>query len=335
LGAVTVASAREPSPSAAFVNFYCASKSAFAAAGLEEPMRPLLKDVEGLGRQGDSAIAIDLNGDAKNEFLVPFDCSAVGNCLCAVIDSSKRVIGQLNGKVFAIEPLRDRWSTIFAYHHMSAGSGAVTVYEFKSNRYEEVESGDEIEGKPVARFLRCEKNPKCCPSSLRLSRVLEGAYRQIGVTKLYDGGYHKIAFPGGDVPMERGVCTDVIVRAYRHAGVDLQVLVNEDMKRDFASYPQLWGLSAPDPNIDHRRVPNLAAYFARNGARLDVTSSAVDYRPGDIVTWRLTSGVPHIGLVSDRSKDGRPLMIHNIGAGAQVEDMLFAYEITGHYRYDP
>jgi len=124
-------------------------------------MRPLLKDVEGLGRQGDSAIAIDLNGDAKNEFLVPFDCSAVGNCLCAVIDSSKRVIGQLNGKVFAIEPLRDRWSTIFAYHHMSAGSGAVTVYEFKSNRYEEVESGDEIEGKPVARFLRCEKNPKC------------------------------------------------------------------------------------------------------------------------------------------------------------------------------
>jgi len=125
------------------------------------------------------------------------------------------------------------------------------------------------------------------------------------------------------------------VRAYRHAGVDLQVLVNEDMKRDFASYPQLWGLSAPDPNIDHRRVPNLAAYFARNGARLDVTSSAVDYRPGDIVTWRLTSGVPHIGLVSDRSKDGRPLMIHNIGAGAQVEDMLFASEITGHYRYDP
>jgi uncharacterized protein YijF (DUF1287 family) len=173
------------------------------------------------------------------------------------------------------------------------------------------------------------------PRASILPRVIEGAYAQVGVTKTYDGGYRKIAFPGGDVPMERGVCTDVIVRAYRHAGVDLQVLVNEDMKRDFGSYPQLWGMSGPDPNIDHRRVPNLATYFTRHGKRLAVTTDADDYLPGDIVTWRLWSGVPHIGLVSDRQSRGRPLMIHNIGAGAQVEDMLFSYKITGHYRYEP
>jgi hypothetical protein len=173
------------------------------------------------------------------------------------------------------------------------------------------------------------------PHASLVPRVLEGAYAQVGVTKLYDGGYRKIGYPGGDVPIERGVCTDVIVRAYRHAGVDLQVLVNEDMKRDFSSYPQLWGMSAPDPNIDRRRVPNLATYFARHGKRVDVTSDAADYLPGDIVTWRLWTSVPHIGMVSDRRSKGRPLMIHNIGAGAQVEDMLFSYKITGHYRYDP
>ena len=298
-------------------------------------MRPLLRGVEGPGRQGDSAIAIDLNGDAKSEFLVPYDCSGVGNCACAVIDSSRRVVGQLDGKVFAIESARKGWSTIFGYHHMSAGSGGISIYEFSAGGYKEVESTDEIAGKPVERFFRCEGGVKCCPPSSRMADVLEGAYQQVGATKTYDGAYHKISFPGGDVPMERGVCTDVIVRAYRHAGVDLQVLVNEDMKRDFGSYPQLWGLPGPDPNIDHRRVPNLATYFARHGQRLEVTSNAADYLPGDTVTWRLSSGVPHIGLVSDRRSGGRPLMIHNIGAGAQIEDVLFAYEITGHYRYDP
>jgi uncharacterized protein YijF (DUF1287 family) len=171
--------------------------------------------------------------------------------------------------------------------------------------------------------------------SPRLVRVLANALEQVGKTTIYDGSYKRIAFPGGDIPIERGVCTDVIIRAYRHVGIDLQLLVNQDMLRDFGAYPKLWGLSKPDPNIDHRRVPNLAAFFKRHGETLSVSNRASDYKAGDIVTWRLASGVPHIGLVSGRTKDGRPLMIHNIGAGAQVEDVLFAYVITGHYRYDP
>jgi uncharacterized protein YijF (DUF1287 family) len=152
-------------------------------------------------------------------------------------------------------------------------------------------------------------------------------------SRFYDSSYRPIAFPGGDVPLYRGVCSDVVVRAYRHIGIDLQLLLNEDMRRDFGAYPHLWGLSHPDPNIDHRRVPNLQVFFARQGASLPITSSANDYRPGDIVTWRLPSGHPHIGLVSDRAMEGRLLVIHNIGWGVQLEDMLFAYPITGHYRY--
>jgi uncharacterized protein YijF (DUF1287 family) len=169
----------------------------------------------------------------------------------------------------------------------------------------------------------------------RIERILEGAYQQVGTTRIYDSSYRRLTFPGGDVPLERGVCTDVLVRAYRHVGLDLQLLVNQDMSRSFHSYPQLWGLSRPDPNIDHRRVPNLAVFFRRHGTTLPVSTRAGDYLAGDIVTWRLASGVPHIGLVSDRSQGGRPLVIHNIGAGAQVEDVLFAYVITGHYRYNP
>lgn len=173
------------------------------------------------------------------------------------------------------------------------------------------------------------------PQRSRLPLILEGAYAQVGKTTIYDGTYRQISFPGGDVPIERGVCSDVVVRAYRHAGVDLQLLVHEDMTKSFASYPKLWGMSKPDSNIDHRRVPNLATFFARRGTRLPITSHAADYHAGDIVTWRLPSGVPHIGLVSDRSHEGTPLVVHNIGAGAQVEDVLFSFVITGHYRYDP
>ena len=169
----------------------------------------------------------------------------------------------------------------------------------------------------------------------RTTRILEGAHRQVGVTTIYDGRYAVIPYPGGDVSLERGVCCDVIVRAYRHAGLDLQVLVHEDMRRSFASYPRKWGLTKPDPNIDHRRVPNLATFFARHGRELPVTSRAADYRPADIVTWRLPSGASHIGLVSDRVADGRPLVVHNVGAGTRLEDVLFAYVVTGHYRYDP
>lgn len=169
----------------------------------------------------------------------------------------------------------------------------------------------------------------------RVAQVLAGAYRQVGTTLYYDGAYRAIRFPGGDVPMERGVCTDVIVRAYRHAGVDLQLLVHRDMSRAFGSYPRLWGLSRPDPNIDHRRVPNLGTFFKRHGQSVPVTSRPEDYSTGDIVTWRLASGVPHIGLVSDSLQSGRRLVIHNIGAGVQVENVLFAYDITGHYRFAP
>jgi uncharacterized protein YijF (DUF1287 family) len=173
------------------------------------------------------------------------------------------------------------------------------------------------------------------PASSRIARVLEGAYQQVGITTIYDSGYRRIAFPGGDVPIERGVCSDVLVRAYRHAGLDLQLLVNRDMSANFQTYPRLWGLSKPDSNIDHRRVPNLAAFFRRHGQSLPVSARVSDYHAGDIVMWRLASGVPHIGLVADRLQNGRPLVIHNIGAGAQVEDVLVSFVITGHYRYDP
>ena len=166
------------------------------------------------------------------------------------------------------------------------------------------------------------------------SRLVEAARAQVGVTIVYDSSYRSLGYPMGDIPAERGVCTDVIVRAYRRLGIDLQVLVHEDMTAAFAAYPQLWGLSRPDRNIDHRRVPNLAAFFSRRGETLPVGPRAQDYASGDIVTWRLASGVPHIGIVSDRTSDtGVPLIIHNIGRGAVEEDVLFAYRITGRYRY--
>jgi uncharacterized protein YijF (DUF1287 family) len=171
------------------------------------------------------------------------------------------------------------------------------------------------------------------PAPLR--KILQSAYDQVGVTLLYDPSYQTIRFPGGDVPIDRGVCTDVIVRAYRGVGIDLQLLVNQDMRESFKSYPRLWGLSRPDPNIDHRRVQNLAVFFTRHGQALPISAVAHDYLPGDIVSWRLPGGQPHIGLVSDQDRDGRPLIIHNIGEGAKLEDILFAYQITGHYRFLP
>jgi uncharacterized protein len=179
--------------------------------------------------------------------------------------------------------------------------------------------------------------PPCVAEELApdLRRILDSAYAQVGVTLRYDPTYTAIAFPGGDVPMERGVCTDVVIRAYRSVGVDLQLLVNQDMRKNFSAYPHNWGLSRPDPNIDHRRVPNLAVFFGRHGQTLPISKEAQDYRPGDLVTWRLPGGLPHIGLVSGRMAGGAPLIVHNIGAGAQVEDVLFTFPITGHYRYLP
>ncbi len=169
----------------------------------------------------------------------------------------------------------------------------------------------------------------------KIAMFVAAANSQVGVTRGYDPSYRQLAYPGGDVPLETGVCADVIVRAFRRVGLDLQVLVHDDMKANFRAYPNNWGLRRPDANIDHRRVPNLATFFKRKGKSLAVTQRGADYAPGDIVTWRLSSGVPHIGIVSSTrvSRSDRYLVVHNIGGGAQSEDVLFAFTLTGHYRW--
>jgi uncharacterized protein len=165
--------------------------------------------------------------------------------------------------------------------------------------------------------------------------VLDAARAQIGRTIFYDGSYRRMKYPGGDVPLDRGVCTDVLIRAFRAAGVDLQVLVHEDMSKAFGAYPQAWGLLRPDANIDHRRVPNLKVFFERRGKSLPISALPEAYVAGDIVAWRLPPGGPHIRLGSPPtvSNGSRRLVIHNIGRGVQEEDSLFLYPITGHYRY--
>lgn len=169
--------------------------------------------------------------------------------------------------------------------------------------------------------------------------LVDAARRQVGVTTVYDGSYRVLAYPGGDVSPERGVCTDVVIRALRESrSLDLQQRVHEDMRADFAAYPsrQRWGLTRPDRNIDHRRVPNLQVYFRRAGHARIVSRDPAAYLPGDLVTWDLGGGVPHIGIVSDRREPGgNPLVIHNIGAGTREEDILFRYTIIGHYRLPP
>jgi len=150
----------------------------------------------------------------------------------------------------------------------------------------------------------------------------------------YDGSYFKIKYPNGDVPANLGVCTDVVIRSYRKLGADLQQLVHQDMAANFAKYPKAWGLKSTDTNIDHRRVPNLQVFFTRKGQSLPVTNNATDYKPGDIVTWMLPSNHPHIGVVvNKKGAGGRFKMVHNIGYGQNLDDCLFEYKITGHYRY--
>lgn len=152
---------------------------------------------------------------------------------------------------------------------------------------------------------------------------------------VYDPGYFSISYPNGDVPKGKGVCTDVVIRAYRKLGIDLQKEVHEDMKKNFSKYPQKWGLKKTDPNIDHRRVPNLQVFFTRFGKSLEVTDKASDYKTGDLVTWMINDKMPHIGIVTNRkSADGkRNLIVHNVGAGQVLEDCLFQYKITGHYQF--
>lgn len=166
-------------------------------------------------------------------------------------------------------------------------------------------------------------------------RLTAAAVAQAAQRVTYDPSYRRIPFPGGDVPANVGVCSDVVIRAYRAVGVDLQVRVHDDMARAFAAYPSLWGLQRPDPNIDHRRVPNLETYLRRKGAARPVSSDPGAWAPGDLVVWRLGGNRPHIGVVTERrSRDGaRPLVVHNAGWGPRLEDALFAFPITGHYRY--
>ena len=164
--------------------------------------------------------------------------------------------------------------------------------------------------------------------------LVAAARAQIGQTVRYDPAYTVLDYPGGDVAADRGVCTDVIVRALRQQGLDLQQRIHEDMRAQFSAYPALWGLSRPDRNIDHRRVPNLMRWFERQGWQRPASSQPADYAAGDIVAWKLSgSGLLHVGIVSDRQRaDGTPLILHNIARGTQEEDLLFRHPIIGHYR---
>jgi uncharacterized protein len=166
--------------------------------------------------------------------------------------------------------------------------------------------------------------------------IVTAARAQVGVTLRYDPSYRKLKYPNGDVPLERGVCTDVVVRALRTArALDLQKLVHEDLAANWDAYPhqRRWNLDEPDSNIDHRRVPNLMSWFRRAGYALKPSRDAAAYLPGDIVAWDLGRGILHIGIVSSlATADGIPLVVHNIGAGAREEDILFRYTIIGQYR---
>jgi uncharacterized protein len=172
------------------------------------------------------------------------------------------------------------------------------------------------------------------PDATPLDRVLA---HSIETTKTfsYDPSYVKLDYPNGDVPIDRGVCADVIVRAFRQGGIDLQKELHDDMAKNFAMYPQKWGAKRTDKNIDHRRVPNLMTWFERQGKSLPLSEDARNYRPGDVVAWELVDGRFHIGIVSGIKIKGtdRYAIVHNIGAGARLEDVLFAWKVVGHYRY--
>lgn len=168
----------------------------------------------------------------------------------------------------------------------------------------------------------------------------EAAIERTNYDITYDPSYITIAYPNGDIPSHLGVCTDVVIRAYRKIGLDLQKLIHEDMKYNFTSYPskRIWGLNVTDTNIDHRRVPNLQIFFTRNGTSLDISNNKKNYLPGDIVTWDLQGNSPwHIGIVTNKISciTGNPLVVHNIGSGPIMNDALFRYPITGHYRFIP
>lgn len=170
--------------------------------------------------------------------------------------------------------------------------------------------------------------------AISANQLVKDARSQIGQTLTYDPAYTRLSYPMGDVPIQKGVCTDVVIRALRKQNIDLQKVIHEDMKRNFKAYPQLWGLKNTDRNIDHRRVPNIAKYMTRQGYSVQKSPfKTALFKAGDIVTWDLGRGLVHIGIVSDRKSISQvPLIIHNIGRGTQEEDILLQYKITGHYR---
>ncbi len=187
-------------------------------------------------------------------------------------------------------------------------------------------------GAPALALSGCAP-ARAVPVAGRTATFLGAAHEQTKHIVLYDSGYTRIPYPNGDVAPGKGVCADVIVRAYRGIGIDLQRLVHEDMVAHFDLYPKKWGLKAPDPNIDHRRVPNLRVFFSRFGQSLPVSQDPSAWKPGDLITTQ--PGGPHIAIVSDRivSFSNRPMVIQNIGLGPREDDQLLRYPITGHYRY--
>jgi uncharacterized protein YijF (DUF1287 family) len=170
------------------------------------------------------------------------------------------------------------------------------------------------------------------------SKLSAAAIAVIDPTIVYDPSYFAMSYPNGDVPKNKGVCTDVIIRSYRKIGIDLQKEVHEDMKSHFSHYPNFkkWGMTRTDTNIDHRRVPNLEIFLARKGTKLAISKKASDNKTGEIVTWLINNKLPHIGIITkQKSRDGkRNLIVHNVGNGQVLEDCLFSYEIVGHYKYD-
>ena len=206
---------------------------------------------------------------------------------------------------------------------LMAGSGCETRYEVQT-----VDPSPAVPQSPKIKPLPDNASPQ-------LKQMLEGAIAQAGVTTGYDPAYVALDYPNGDVPEKTGVCSDVVVRAFRKAGVDLQKEVHEDIKSARSEYPTKWGANAPDKNIDHRRVLNLMKYFERRGKSLPISNAAADYQPGDVVAWELSNGIDHIGIVTNMvsDSDDRFLIVHNIGAGTRIEDVVFSWTIKGHYRF--
>jgi len=191
----------------------------------------------------------------------------------------------------------------------------------------------------VATLLTCVLAPIALPASARTASdaIVTAAQERTLADVRYDPAYVSLKYPGGDVPADTGVCTDVVIRTFRAAfGFDFQKAIHEDMRANFSSYPKNWGLKRPDKNIDHRRVPNIERFLKRQGAAVKITKNPEDYQPGDIVSWRLGGTLPHIGIVSaKKSPWGTPLIIHNVGAGPVEDDLLFNTKINGHFRFLP